>query len=329
MNKLVLVGGGLLVIAAGAWFYSQKSAEDEVRKQLADANLTGVVTYEDLSYNPVSGTLTIYEPKVDLESAGIKDDDFRIEAIRINDVDNEEGTPTRLHLEVIGLQYDILDLARQNPDLQVPGAEGLDITPLEMLVTLGYRAMESNFNIEYDYEPADGTLDLNLVAGTKDMGEINFTISLGNVSQQIFKLIAEMSNMATGNMAGLELLGRLGPVMETVEKITLANLRLSYDDDQLIKRMKRLEEVDYEYTHQEERPEDDLDSLYREIHNDLLETGVPDAMAKGFAENIVNFVRNPEHISFSTNIKTPVRFSNLFGKSPGSTLTLLNAEVES
>jgi len=324
-----LVGVGMLVVAAGFWFYSQKNAEDEVRKQLADADLIGVVSYEDVSYNPVSGTLTIHEPKADFESASVGDDDFRIKAIRLHDLDDQDGTPTRFHVEVVGLQYDVLELARQNPAFQVPGTEGLDITPLEMLVTLGYRAMESNFNVEYDYDPGGETLDLKLAASTEDMGIINLTLSLGNVSQRIITLIAELGGSVTGNEGGLGLLGHMGPAMEALEKVTLANLRVSYDDDQLLKRLKRYEEVEYEYRHQQEFPGDDLEGLYKEIHDDLLEARVPDAMARNFAENIVNFTRDPEHISLSTNIETPVRFSSLIGKSPGSTLTLLNLEVDS
>lgn len=329
MNKPVLIAAGLLVVALGGWFYSQKSADDEVRKKLADADLVGVVSYEDVSYNPVSGTLTIYEPKAKFETAAIGDDDFSIKAIRIHDAENQEGTPTRLHLEVVGLQYDVLALARQNPAFQVPGTEALDITPLEMLVTLGYRAMESSFNVEYDYDPGNETLDLNLVAGTKDMGDFNLSVSLGNVSQRIIKLIAGLGEGATGNENGLGLLGLLGPAMESLEKVTLADLRISYDDDQFLKRMKRYEAVEYEYRHQQELPDQDLDGLYTEIHDDLLEAGVRETMAKDFAESIVNFARDPEYISLSTNIETPVRFSNLIGKSPGSTLTLLNVDLES
>lgn len=329
MNKPVLVGIGLLVLAAGIWFYSQKSAEDEVRKQLADADLAGVVSYEDVSYNPVSGTLTIHEPKAVFETADPGDDDFRIRALRIHDIADEEGTPTRFHIEVVGLEYDVLKLARQNPAFQVPGTEALNISPLEMLVTLGYRAMESNFNIEYDYDPGDETLDLSLVLGTREMGDINLALSLGNVNQQVIKLVAGLGDSVTGTEPGLALLGRLGPAMEMLEKVTLANLNISYDDDQFLKRLKRYEAVEYEYQHQQELPDDDLDGLYKEIHDDLLKSGVQEAMARNFAENIVNFAREPERISLSTNIETPIRFSNLVGKSPGSTLTLLNVELGS
>lgn len=329
MNKPVVVGIGLLLLAAGIWVYSQKSAEEEVRRQLADANLVGVVAYEDVSYNPVSGTLTIHEPKAVQETAGFGDDDFRIRALRIHDVADEEGTPTRFHIEVVGLEYDVLKLARQNPAFQVPGTEALDISPLEMLVTLGYRAMESNFNIEYDYDPAGETLDLNLVLGTREMGAVNLALSLGNVSQQVIQFVAGLGDSVAGAEPGLALLGRLGPAMETLEKVTLADLHISYDDDQFLKRLKRYQAVEYEYRHQQELPNEDLDGLFKEIHDDLLKSGVQEAMATNFAENIVNFTRDPRRISLSTNIEAPVRLASLIGKSPGSTLTLLKVELDS
>ena len=87
--------------------------------------------------------------------------------------------------------------------------------------------------------------------------------------------------------------------------------------------------IEYEYQHQQELPNDDLDGLYKEIHDDLLKSGVREATARNFAENIVNFARHPKRISLSTNIETPVRFSNLIGKSAGITLTLLNVELDS
>lgn len=329
MNKFALAAAGLAVIASGLWYYSQQKAETEVRKALADADLIGVVSYEDVSYNPTSGTVTIHKPRADSDVLSVGTDDFRISTVSFSNLENDEGIPTSFHIKLDGMQYNILTLARNSQSIQLPGMESnADDSLLGLLVMLGYQAVNSSLQLDYEYDPEDMQLDLLLNSGTDDMGELEIALSFGNVSQKVIRLVHEVVSSLGSNNTAFGILDRLGPAMESLQKVSINNIRFTYDDDQLLQRAKRMAELDHEFIHLEPMPDDALRKKTEDLHKELVASMIPEEMAAEITEKLANFAADPDRISILTKIDSPVRISNLVGKSPGSILALLNLQIE-
>lgn len=104
------------VAGAGGWFYAQRDTEKEVRRLMIDANLVDKISYEHVSYNPITGKVAVH----DIRAVHAIPGKMKLDTFEIIDWDVEDDIYTRLHVRAVGLHVDLPEVAREESEKGPP-----------------------------------------------------------------------------------------------------------------------------------------------------------------------------------------------------------------
>lgn len=323
MKRPAIIGISVALIlamaGAGGWWHAQRQAEKQVRRAMIETDLIGRLTYDGVSYNPLSDTVTVRDVRpIGYDIPGQP----RAGAIEILDWDREEELLTRAHIKVVDFRMDVLEAVRQqfNNDPAVLAVGFRDQpskileNPLQALIVLGYQDLIANAEVDYRYDPAKGLARLTVSLTADRMGEVRFDLALAGITPKLVRALMKMADQATAAETPLAVLEALGPLSDLgaeIQKISLSDLGQCYEDFGLIRRVKHF------YNLHTLRLPNEPSQL--ELSNDDIEgfvalsrpLGLPEDRVRASAQAVVNFSKNPQRLCLRTRIDDPVRLTRL------------------
>lgn len=322
MKRSAIIGAlgvaSVSVALAGGWWYAQREAAKEVRRAMIDADLVGRVAYGGVSYNPLTGAVSVRDVRPVGDEIPFA---IRADAVELIDWHREDDLVTRAHIKVVNLRMDVLEAARnefqKNPavfavSFRDPPAKILG-HPLQALAVLGYRDLIANAEVDYRYDHAEALVKLAVSLDSVRMGGLKLDFGLAGVKPKLIRALAEIANQASAEnpLAALGGLGVLSGQKKDVEQISLAAFGLSYEDAGLAHRLKQYHDV-----HVLRLPSEPSELELSEAQVDeavaiAVKHGVPKDKARSSVEAVANFSKQPQRLRLQTKIDEPLRLSRL------------------
>jgi len=269
------------VIAVGAYFGYQYYQQQEAHKQ-ADAFLDKAVTkYGVSAYKSASvsadGSVTIKDLTVTPKGAT---EPYQVDELVVHRFDYANEKPNFMHIEAKGLHMDVSRIP--NPGAQL------------FLGIMGYKALNADMELNYDFKPEAKTVTLALRETIKDLGEIKLNADLGNVTRD-----------ATP------------PAMQNME---IHSAQVSYHDDSFLDRVLKMAAAQQGVSEDEvvKRMEQQLDARLGQSKTKL-QTEV--------ISHVKEFLSKRGTLTIAVSPAQPVPVSELRGMTPDAAFDRLNVKV--
>ena len=194
MNAAIAGGSALVVTCLiGGHIYGSGVAKDRLDKMLEDAGIRGAVKYQDVSYNPLGGALSI---------SGIKFQDFKLDEFVVHDYHfDDEDDELMVELEFDGENITVAELPN---DMR------------KVLQKVGIKTTDVTGELYFDLD--EGEIQFEFVIHLDGLAEVNFSTELTYDG----KLADLFASGAIGAMMGMH---------SYFDDFSVVNLELHLEDD--------------------------------------------------------------------------------------------------
>lgn len=338
---IVTVGGG-----TGSWFYIQNNAKTEVDRFLSRADIRDYIEYEDLEYNPLSGKLVLTDVTLGFDELHEYLGEFpTIKQIEISDFDQQGDIVTNLEISIVGMDVNILELARST-NKALGGSDygayptfrnGDPFTFPANLVSLGYFRESFNLQLNYLHDLETSELEFDFSYGGHNMGSLRYAANFTGVKGALMKEWLDFQKEVRENPMDIRENTRLlqnftQQNMPKLTRIGIKSLSFGYEDEGLLLKYKNafLEEM------REEEGESwviEYDKIKDRFERD--QKGIRDRKFKSFLsemnEKLISFLKEPKSFAFSASSKRPIRFETFkksFKSEAGAIRLFKSLEIE-
>lgn len=299
-NKGMIAAGVALIILGGGWIYAKHHAtalaKDQVDGFLIRHNLTGQVSYQDLSASPF-GSATLFGVKI----ATFPGSPILIGALEISDVEMKADQLRGIHITADGTELPLLAIARQqrHSDKMVREALGLGYTTLNGAISASLR-----------YDEQKASVALETAGDIRDLGAWKAKLRLANLDAATVATLYGLSNSAA-QMGGLALLGVMGQAGEALTRLSLAEADFSIDNSGFFKRANEVTDRDMPL-------EGATDTAPAFDEAELVRAGMVPSEASSARNAMDNWLRKGGSLRVSSNLSQPFplfRDGNIFAPS--------------
>lgn len=177
---LILAIGGFM----GAKYYGEKKAREIVDDEIAQASMFAKITYEDISFNPLTFKTTLEALEISPPGATFK---ITAQSIVINKYDTKNSPPLYSDIETNGIFIDFAD-EKGVGDLAQAAA---------FMDKLGYDSVTMDIATRHTYKKEGKHLTYGFNLKVKDMGILAFDTALDNLdlSDNSMALFMDHSNV--------------------------------------------------------------------------------------------------------------------------------------
>jgi len=331
-NILYAVTGIIgLIFLSGIGWYTQSRAEDDVRNFFDEYEQLDSVSYKDVSYNPLSGTLTLSDIEIEPNKSDFL---LAIDSLEIHDVEFDDNIPEHISFSIEGIQLDILELANSfninQATLRHITTERLADNKLATLFLLGYYKLPVNLDVEISYDQDDEEFEWSFSANADELGELSFSYSVVNLNRRFFKVFDSewMEGMSVAMLMNFNpsRISELEKIVNTVKKSKLAYFKAEYNDLGLFERIKHFTEIEHNYVEGDAHPFELTEDEKRDQIKQLKRNGASIETAESIINAQANFLVDVDSISIETNIDEPFSLRKLEGKETGRIMKLLRIE---
>ncbi len=331
-NFIYMIAGGFAVLfAIGSWWYAQSQAEKKVVDFFDEYEQLDVVSYKDISFNPLTGTLTLSD--IEIEPSNRADFILNIDAVEIYDAKFEDNILEHLSFSIKGIQLDLLELVK-NFNISEAGLRRIDSknlmdNKLATLFILGYYNLPVNMTVDLRYDQDDKEFEWLNTIQVDNLGEWSLSYELSNLHKRFFKVfdsqwVEGMSVLSVINLnASRQRQSELEKIMNAAKKTKLVSFKSDYTDLGLFKRIKHLTEVEHNYIEGDEHPFELSEKEKEEKIKQLKRNGASNEIAESLINALANFLVDLDTISIETDLDDPVSIRKLERKDSGRILKLL------
>lgn len=225
MNKKLIAGGLVLVVAALGWVWAghqaTKVAKDQIDGFLIRNGLAGDIRYQDLSASPF-GTATLKGVSVMAASAN----PILLGKVQISDVELKGEQLRGISLSADTVEIPLLAFARQQRNLN---------DTLRDAIGLGYDAVRGEASLAVRYDDVRGTVSLQTSGSLNDAGGWKAKVVLGGISTNTVNELYTLAANAR-QLGGLALFGLLGQAGDALARTALVEMDLGVDNGGWFKR---------------------------------------------------------------------------------------------
>jgi len=320
-----------LIFLSGIWWYTQSRAEDEVRNFFDEYEQLDSVSYKKVSYNPLSGTLTLSNIEIEPNKSDFL---LAIDSLEIHDVEFDDNIPEHISFSIEGIQLDVLELANNfninQSTLRYITTERLSDNTLATLFLLGYYNLPVNLDVDISYDQDDEEFEWNFSANADELGELSFSYNVVNLKRKFFKIFDSewMGGMSVAMFMNFNpsRISELEKIIKTVKKSKLAYFKAEYNDLGLFERVKHFTEIEHNYVKGDTHPFELTEDKKRYQIKQLKRNGASIETAESIINAQANFLVDIDSISIETNIDEPFSLRKLEGKENGRIMKLLRIE---
>lgn len=304
MNKLIssIITTAFLTAFGGYWWYGQTEADKAVRHNITKMGLRGAVKYDGIRFNPLTRNVTVNGVKI--IDPKLIDFGLTIGGVTVINLEKEEDSYSRVHFSLSDVKFDALDIARKaNNDNSTSVLTQLLAAPAVTWVTLGYKEMQTDLEVDYRYalEDAEDTLAIHFAG--QDMGDGQVSFSAVGMPREWTSAVADLLNGQTGQ--ALQAVG--GDLMQNgiKDRVKLTRVEVSYNDDNFAERYFKYQKIRERWLQGQEPSPDDTASENKHIQESvekLVELGFPKDQSIEFVEAVFAFVKDPDKFEFKAEL---------------------------
>jgi len=270
MTKKTKIGLVILIVLVAAGYFGLKAYAAHVAEKNIDRTMSRVSRWVDLDYQTVNVDLFGLNTHIrNVRLAGIN----RQQTVAIDDIviyrfSRQDRVPASLHIRLNGVSVPLNQLGRN----------------AAVLRQMGYSRIKADSELDYTYDPAEKSLDVNKFrTGADDLGYLTMSCQIGNVNL---------------NPAHLPVL------LFTFPNILLNRATVTYRDDSFFPRLLK-------YAAQEKGQS--YEAFVKEL-NVKLEKEIntqSDPFLRQVMTAVKKFLNNPDTITFAISPENPVSIGSL------------------
>ncbi len=323
-----------VLFVIGGWWYAQSQAKETVVDFFDEHEQLDVVSYQDVSFNPLTGTLILSD--IEIEQSNQTDFILNIDAVEIYDTKFEDNIPEHISFSIKGIQLDLLELIKnlniRESSLRRIDSKNLMENKLATLFILGYYSLPVNITVDLRYDQDDKEFEWQNTIQADNLGEWSFHYELNNLHKRFFKFfdsqwIEEISVLSVINLnASRQRQTKLEKIMNAAKKTKLVSFKGNYTDLGLFKRIKHLTEIEHNYIEGDEHPFELSEKEKEEKIKLLKRNGASNEIAESLINAQANFLVDLDSISIETDLDDPVSIRKLERKDNGRVLKLLKVK---
>lgn len=305
MNKLIssIIATTFLTVFGSYWWYGQTEADKTVRHTITKMGLRGAIKYDGIRFNPLTRNVTVSGVKI--IDPKLVDFDLTIGGVTVLNLEREEDFYSRVHFAVSGVKFNALDIARKaNRDNSTSVLTQLLAAPAVTLISLGYKEMQTDLEVDYRYALEDAEDSLTIRFAGQDIGDGQASFSVVGMPREWTNAVADLLNGQTGQ--ALQVIG--GDLMQNgiKDRVKLTRVEASYNDDNFAERYFNYQKIRERWLQGQELPPDDSASENKRIQESvekLVDLGFPKDQSIEFVEAVFAFIKDPDEFEFKVELE--------------------------
>jgi len=317
----------------GGWWYAQNKAEEEIRMFFDEREYLDDVSYEDVTFNPITGTLTLSQIEIEPTIKGLENT-IVIDTLKIYNMEIDRSLPKHIHFSVIGVHANLLDNAKA---FFSPAKLNRADKPMKNLLILGYYELLFDYEMEVLYDEDKPELSIQIYIGADGLGKIELQTKITQLNKHLFRIYDcvtdVISNEKLNSLGGnFHVKFRKCDTERAVSYLTnsrLAELRMSGSDDGFFKRYKHHINIKHFYQtgeHIDEAKFYNQESIRKHVIK-LKQLGASREIAENLVETMANFMNDPGKISIETNIEKPILVKRLYDEDIGKIFSMTHVKA--
>lgn len=288
-NQAIAAACAAVVLLGGGWMYAKHQATAAARDQidgfLVRRNLSGQVSYTDVSASPF-GTATI--SGVEIKSGPRAP--IKIASLDVSDLNLRGDKVYGIHLAVNQADFPVLDMARDDGKLNSTTAE---------MLGLGYKRLVVNALINFDYDDKKEALEVEMGGDLKDAGKWKAKVRLSGLDPMLVNTLYNLPEaQANGGALGLFATAMQG--MGSLTRVAIAEVTLMIDNKEYHDRQREITSADYPTENTASTISTDVGEAA------LVRAGMIPSQAKNSVAAFQSWLRDGGVIHLATSIDRPL-----------------------